>query len=135
VDVYKGSIDEQFVDYSRPQENGNKTDVRWVSLTDDKGIGLLALGMPLLSLSAHYYTTSDMEEAKHKFGMTRRPYITLHLDYKQTGVGGDNSWRARPHEWCTLWPKPYTYSFRLRPIEIGKIDPMKIYSQILLLNK
>lgn len=129
VGVYKGSVDEQFVDYSRPQENGNKTDVRWVSLTNDEGIGLLAIGMPFLSVSAHHYTITDMEEAKHSYEMIRRPFITIHLDYKQTGVGGDNSWRARPHEWCTLWPKPYEYSFRLLPFETRKMDPMGIYNQ------
>ncbi len=129
IGLYSGSVDEQFVDYSRPQENGNKTDTRWVSLTNQEGVGLLAMGMPLLSVSAHHYTILDMEKAKHKFEMTRKKFLTLHLDFRQTGVGGDNSWGARPHEWCTLWPKPYFYSFRLRPIELEKDDPMDIYSQ------
>lgn len=129
IGLYSGTVDEQFVDYSRPQENGNKTDIRWVSLTNQEGVGLLAVGMPLLSVSAHHYTISDMEKAKHKFEMTRKQSLTLHLDFKQTGVGGDNSWGARPHEWCTLWPKSYFYSFRLRPIELEKDNPMDIYSR------
>ena len=129
VGVFKGSVDDQFVDYSQPQENGNKTDVRWVSLTNKNGIGLLALGRPLLSVSAHHYTTSDLDKAEHTYEMNRRPTISLHLDYKQTGVGGDNSWRARPHPWCTLYAQSYSYSFRLRPIDSGKMNPMNIYSQ------
>ena len=87
------------------------------------------MGMPLLSVGAHHYTISGMEETKHKFEMMRKQSITLHLDFGQTGVGGDNSWRARPHEWCTLWPKPYSYSFRLRPVELEKDNPMDMYSQ------
>ncbi len=129
IGVFRGSVDEQFVDYSQPQENGNKTEVRWVSLTNDDGIGLLALGRPLFSISAHHYTTSDLDEAEHTYEMTRRPTIYVHLDYKQTGVGGDNSWRALPHPWCTLYAQSYSYSYRLRPVDLGKMDPMNIYRQ------
>ena len=46
VDVYRSTVDEEWVDYSRPQENGNKTDVRWVALTNPHGVGLLAVGAP-----------------------------------------------------------------------------------------
>ena len=129
IGVFKGSVDEQFVDYSQPQENGNKTDVRWMSLTNEKGIGLIALGQPLLSASAHHYTTSDLDAAEHTYEMNRRPTISVHLDYKQTGVGGDNSWRARPHPWCTLYAQSYSYSYRLRPIDLGKMNPMTVYKQ------
>jgi beta-galactosidase len=116
VGVYSGTVAEQFVDYSEPQENGNKTDVRWVSLTDSDGVGLLAVGAPLLSVSAHHYTTEDMEHAKYSHEIERRGFITLNLDLNQTGVGGDDSWGARPHDEYTLWPRPMSYSFRLRPI-------------------
>jgi beta-galactosidase len=115
VGVYNGSVDEQLFNYSEPQENGNKTDVRWMSLTNADGVGLLAIGMPLLSVSAHHYSTEDMEKAKHLHEMERRDEITVNLDYKQTGVGGDNSWGARALDEYTLTAKAYSYSFRLRP--------------------
>ncbi len=51
VGIWSGTVDEQFVDYSEPQENGNKTDVRWVSSTNADGIGLLAVGEPLIAFS------------------------------------------------------------------------------------
>jgi beta-galactosidase len=115
VGVYSGSVDDQYFDYSEPQENGNKTEVRWVSLTRSDGTGLEAVGMPLLSVSAHFYTTEDMEKAKHKYEMRRRDFVTLNLDYRQTGVGGENSWGARPLPQYILDPEPFFYSFRLRP--------------------
>ncbi|MEE8452438.1 MAG: glycoside hydrolase family 2 TIM barrel-domain containing protein, partial [Thermoguttaceae bacterium] len=77
VGVYRSTVDEQFVDYSEPQENGNKTDVRWVALTNDQGIGLLAVGMPLLSVGASHYTHADLEGAAHTYEMTRRDTIRL----------------------------------------------------------
>ena len=116
VGLYGGSVDDQFVDYSKPQENGNKTDVRWVALRNDRGVGLMAIGMSLLSVSAHHYTTEELEQASHSYKLARQPYVILNIDYKQMGVGGDNSWGARPRDWCTLWPEAYTYSYRLKPV-------------------
>ena len=116
VGVYSGSVDDQYFEYSEPQENGNKTDVRWVTLTDSEGLGLEAVGMPLLSVSAHFYTVEDMEKAKHKHEMQRKDFVTLNLDYKQTGVGGEDSWGARPLSQHILEPQPLAYSFRLNPM-------------------
>ncbi len=120
VGIYRGSVDEQFFDYSEPQENGNKTDVRWVSLTNDEGLGLTAVGKPLLSISAHFYTTEDMEKAKHSYELERQDFVTVNLDYKQTGVGGEDSWGARPLPQHILQPDAYSYSFRLRPASIDE---------------
>jgi beta-galactosidase len=116
VGLYRGTVDEQFVHYSRPQENGNKTDVRWLSLANDDGVGLLAIGRPLLSASARNFRTADMENIRHEHELARRPFVTLNLDYRQMGVGGDNSWGARPHERFLLKPGDYSYSFSLIPI-------------------
>ena len=126
VGVYAGTVDEQFVEYSRPQENGNKTDVRWVALTNNDGIGLLAVGMPLLSVSAHHYTTEDLDIAQHNYELTRRDTITLNLDHKQMGVGGDDSWGARPHSQFQLTEKKYNYRFRLRPFDKTKNPPKEL---------
>jgi beta-galactosidase len=116
VGKWSGTVDEQFVDYSEPQENGNKTDVRWVSLTNDDGTGLLVVGEPLIAFSAHHYTTDDLETNKHGYEMEYRQDITFNVDMGQTGVGGDTSWGARTHDKYTLWPEPMSYSFRLRPL-------------------
>jgi len=116
VGLWSGTVDEQFVDYSEPQENGNKTDVRWASLTDASGTGLLVVGEPLFSFSAHHHTTEDLEDAKYSWQMERRENTTLSIDMQQTGVGGDDSWGARTHDEYTVWPEALTYSFRLRGI-------------------
>jgi beta-galactosidase len=117
VGVYRGRVVDQYFDYSEPQETGNKTDVRWVSLTRSDGAGLKAVGMPLLNTNALFYTTEDIEQAKHKYEMKRRDFITVNLDYRQTGVGGEDSWGARPLPEHILEPHAMSYSFRLRPIE------------------
>ena len=99
VGVYRGTVAEQFfADYTEPGESGNKVDVRWVALTNQKGVGLLAVGQPLLSVNALHHTTDDLQGAEHPFEMPRRDVTVLNLDWMQQGVGGDNSWGAWPHE-------------------------------------
>ncbi|MHC4676695.1 MAG: beta-galactosidase small subunit-related protein, partial [Planctomycetota bacterium] len=115
VGVYSGPVEEQIHNYVRPQENGNKTDVRWVGWTNKDGFGLMAIGMPLLSVSAWPYTMEDLERARHINELPRRDTITVNIDYKQMGVGGDDGWGARPHPEYRLPCKPYSYSFRLQP--------------------
>jgi beta-galactosidase len=118
VGVYNGTVTEQFFqEYTEPGESGNKVDTRWVALTNKRGIGLLAVGMPLLSVNALHYTTDDLQNAKHAYELNWREFITLNLDLKQQGAGGDNSWGAWPHNEHLLPCQPYTYQFRLRPIE------------------
>jgi beta-galactosidase len=119
--IYSSRVEEQFVeDYVEPGETGNKVDVRWLTLRNRRGTGLLAVGMPLLSANALHYTTDDLQSAKHPFEMTRRDFITLNLDLKQQGVGGDNSWGAWPHEPFQVPSRDYQYSFRLRPFSLGE---------------
>jgi beta-galactosidase len=117
VNVYSGPVESFTFNYMRPQENGNKTDVRWASWTDDKGHGLMAIGGPLLNVSAWPYTMQDLEDAKHINELPDRDFITVNLDYKQMGIGGDDgwTWRARPHPEYRLPSKRYAYNFRIRP--------------------
>lgn len=124
VGVYSGKVEELIHEYVRPQENGNRTDVRWVTLTDKDGVGLLASGSGLLSVSAWPYTMDALEKAKHVHELPRSGSITVNLDYKQMGVGGDDSWGARTHPEYCLPPKAYKYSFRLRPYspQMGEAD-------------
>ncbi|HSD29859.1 MAG TPA: beta-galactosidase small subunit, partial [Vicinamibacteria bacterium] len=124
VGRYSGRVEALVHDYVRPQENANRTDVRWVALTDASGAGLLATGIPLLSVSAWPYTMQDLEKATHVNELPRRDTITLNLDLRQTGVGGDDGWGARPHAEYTLDAKPYAYRFRLRPYvpSMGPLD-------------
>ena len=114
---YSGSVNEHIHNYVRPQENGNKSDVRWMALTNSEGVGLVAVGMPIIDISAWPYTMKDLEKATHIHELPRRNIITVNLDYKQMGVGGDNSWGARTHPEYTLPAKTYNYRFRLMPYD------------------
>jgi hypothetical protein len=136
VGRYRGTVRQQYHPYPRPQENGNKTDVRWASWTAASGRGLLAVGLPLLSLSAHHYAQEDFDEGeakrqRHTIDLVERDFITLNLDFKQMGVGGDTSWGAVAHPRYSLWPQPLDYSFLLRPFTSADPSPADLALAIL----
>ena len=120
IGEYKSTVTGEWVDYSQPQENGNKTDVRWVTLTNAQGIGLLAVGAPTLSVSAHHYTKPEMDRAHYTWEMARHDQTFLNLDWKQMGVGGIDSWS--PNAWPLPQYRldgstPMSYRYRLVPID------------------
>ncbi len=118
VGRYAGSVDEQYVPYVVPQENGNKTDVRWAALVDDQGVGLLAVAQPLMELSAHHYTTENLTAAQHTNELEWQPEVTLNLDYGQTGLGGASCGPGTRPEYL-LRLAAMRFSVRLRPLGRG----------------
>ena len=126
VGVYNGTVDEQYVPYIVPEENGNKTEVRWVALTNDKGVGLLAAGAS--EVSAHHYTTQDLTEATHTYELQRRDDITLNLDYAQSGLGSASCGPGRRPEY-QLKPVETRYRVRLRPFSQAAESPMTLSKQ------
>lgn len=120
VGVYQTSVDGNWVEYMRPQENGNKVDVRWVALTNSHGIGLLAVGAGPLSVGARHYSKEGMERAAYSFQMVRQPETYLNIDLAQMGAGGIDSWSPR------AYPLPayrisssvrHSYRYRLTPVD------------------
>jgi len=114
VGVYRGTVDEQYVPYVVPEENGNKTDVRWVTLTNTDGTGLHASADQLLEVSAHHFTPEDLTSARHPYELVRRPEIILHLDYGQSGLGSASCGPGRLEKY-RLRSEEIRYCVRLRP--------------------
>ncbi|MGW0822688.1 glycoside hydrolase family 2 TIM barrel-domain containing protein [Streptomyces sp. NPDC002845] len=118
VGRYSGTVSGQWTPYARPQENGNKTDVRWVALTGRHGTGLLVSGEPLLEVNASHFTPEDLSAGvRHDYQLTPRDEVVLRLNHRQMGVGGDNSWGAHTHDEFKLFAdRDYSYAYRLRPL-------------------
>ncbi len=121
VSRYTEKVADQVFLYVRPQENNYRTDVRWFSLTDDKGVGLKATGKPVISTSAHNYGMEDIDDGakkdqRHINDIVPRDFIEWNIDYKQMGVGGDDSWGAKPLAKYMLYPGEYAYEFTIEPV-------------------
>lgn len=118
--LWKTSPEDMMYQYVFPQENGNRTDVRWVSCADDKGRGVVFVGSQPLSVSAWNTTQDQLQEAMHIGEPTLLTgSFVLNLDLVQTGVGGTDSWsqRARPYDQYRLLDKNYSYDFWMIPIK------------------
>jgi len=146
VGLYSGAVADQYFAYIRPQENGNKTDVRWMSISNKDGLGLQFIGLPLLSVSAHHQIMEDFESPDRTDGRVKegqkmvrrhindvkpRDLTSINIDYKQQGVGGDDSWGAWTHDQYRLREKAYNYSFRICPLKPGEkpVEKAKVVYQ------
>jgi beta-galactosidase len=132
VDLYSGTVADQYWPYIRPQENGNKTDVRWMTITNKDGLGFKFMAQSqFLEVSAHHNTMEDFESPertdgrqvdgkpvvnRHTVDVKPRDLTSVNVDYKQLGVGGDTSWGAWTHEQYRLTEKEYKYGFIISPL-------------------
>jgi beta-galactosidase len=125
--LYSGAVAQQYVSYSRPQENGNKVDVRWVAVTSTSGTGLLAKGLMqldengeptgALSVAASRFGKEQMENAEYDFQLSDERKTFLNVDFAQLGVGGNDSWASLPEEPYVLRNRDYKYRFTIRGID------------------
>ena len=113
--------DQMTHDYVRPQENGNHTECRWMSVAGDDGVGIFASQYSTtkasepFSFSVWPYTYENLQKAKHTNELKPAESLTANIDYDQMGVGGDNSWtlKALPLEKYRLNLGKIAWVFRL----------------------
>jgi beta-galactosidase len=112
---YSGKVSDQFVPYLRPQECGNKTDVRFASITEGHdGSGLYFESAIPMEINALPWRPDELEANDHVYKLPVSDKSVLRVNYKQMGVGGDDSWGARTHEEFTLLAnRPYAFRFTL----------------------
>lgn len=84
---YQSTVREQYVDYVMPQEHGHKTDVRWLTLTDDSGHGLKVTGDVPFEFNALHHSDADLFAARHPFDLIAKPEVVLSLDHAMRGLG------------------------------------------------
>ena len=136
VGYYESTVENLKFDYSRPQENGYRTENRWLRMVNLDGKGFEIKGNPLFSFGAHFNTIEDMDDGVRKnqpgqylgarkrivkkqrkpIDLVKRDFISLNIDLKQMGVGGDNSWGARTLNKYILEPADYEFSFIINPL-------------------
>ncbi len=123
IGLYKQTVNEQYFPYARPQESGNKSDVRWVSFTDNNGKGLRIIANDsLLNVAALPYSMDDLDpevnkKQYHSGELNPRNEIYLHVDLQQTGVQGMDSWGAWPLKQYRLPFANHSYSYWISPVK------------------
>lgn len=160
LDVYQSKVADQYVPYIRPQENGYKTDIRWLALSDKNNNGLLVVADEIkkgLCMSALHMPNEDfdttegldygdskkidleyridgipqMNLSKHTIDIVEQDLVQLNIDLGQRGVGGDDSWNAKPQEkYMFKGNEKHSYSFYLIPFtNASENDFLKLSKQ------
>ncbi|MDN3595526.1 glycoside hydrolase family 2 TIM barrel-domain containing protein [Zunongwangia endophytica] len=117
--IYEDKVENQFtLGYIRPQEAGYKTDTRWIQLKSSNGTGLKIVGEQPLGFSALNIATEDLDPGdeksqRHTTDIKVYDKVFLHVDYKQRGLGGDDSWGRYPHQQYRLEENEYSYSYTI----------------------
>ncbi len=119
IAIHRLAVEEFIHPYIRAQDNANRTDVRWFTVTDRDGHGVrVTCGGTPLCFAVWPYTLQDLEQATHDYQLPRRDSLVLNIDHLLHGVGGDNSWGALTHPQYTLpGNQPYEYTFTLAPAD------------------
>lgn len=117
LDVYRSAVADQLPGYVRPQESGNRTGVRWATVTDARGVGLRlsAVDEPM-ELSVLPWTPFEVENAAHPTELPPIQRTVLRPALLRRGVGGDNSWGAMTHPEYLLPDGDLTFRFAFQGI-------------------
>lgn len=121
IGIWKLKLEDMIFGYIRPQENGNRTDVRNVTISDNTGTALKVYGLPLVDFSAWPYSQDTLDAAKHDYKLPREDFVTVNIDYGQVGLGGDTTWgrRAKAQKKYLFVPgKAYKYSFIIKGVSM-----------------
>jgi len=109
-------LDEFITDYVVPQDNANRSDVRWFSLQNNAGQGIKVTGLQPLCFRAWPYAEEDIEGKRHPQDIPVRDFVNVNIDLNIHGVGGIDSWGARTMDKYTIdGNKPYYYGFIMEP--------------------
>ena len=115
VGLWEMTVDQMTTPYERPQENGNRSDTRWVALTDAHGAGLMAVGQPRVNFSAHRNTPEEFTQARHPADLVPRNEIVLILDHAQNGLGSASCGPGVLPQY-KLSPADFDFSVSLLPL-------------------
>jgi len=118
IDLYESSVADQYVPYVMPQEHGNHTDVRWLSL-DNGETGLLVAAQRVLEFTASHYTANDLYAAHHTYDLEPRPETVLSLDWHQRGLG-TNSCGPDALDKYRIGPGKYQLRYSMEPFETAR---------------
>lgn len=120
--VYNQTVTDQFYAYIRPQENGNKTDIRWWKQLNEAGRGLQFVAEAPFSASALHYTIESLDSGwekkqEHSNEVEPADLTNFLIDKVQMGLGCVDSWGAIPREEYMLPYGDYEFTFIMQPIK------------------
>lgn len=132
--LYANTVDGLFTNYVIPQENGNHMGCKWVSMTNDRGMGLLASTEGDFKFSASWYEDKDLDDAKHTCDLVKRDYIVFNVDYKQNALGTNSCGQWQLDKYRAKF-EDFKLSFRLTPFNNKEVLDKHLAAERICLDK
>lgn len=132
--LYTNTVDGLFTNYVIPQENGNHMGCKWVSMTNDRGMGLLASTEGDFNFSASWYEDKDLDDAKHTCDLVKRDYIVFNVDYKQNALGTNSCGQWQLDKYRAKF-EDFKLSFRLTPFNNKEVLDKHLAAERICLDK
>jgi beta-galactosidase len=126
IGIYETKISAHYVPYLVPQDYGNKSDVRWLTITNEEGIGFFINGVEQLNISAQEYSMDNLTRAMYPFQLIKQDGITINLDHRVTGVGGTP---ISPLLQYRVFPQRYKFQIRFFPFNSKKTSAKEIWKK------
>lgn len=130
VEVHKSTVADQFVHFPKPQTMGNREDVRWVTLTDSDGRGILFQAGDVMSASALPWSAQELLLAPHPHMLPKAGDTHLHLDASVTGLGGNSCGQGPPLAHCRAFATSTLFSFIIRPYDGGEVKRVALSGDV-----
>ena len=132
--LYANTVDGLFTNYVIPQENGKHMGCKWVSMTNDRGMGLLASTEGDFNFSASWYEDKDLDDAKHTCDLVKRDYIVFNVDYKQNALGTNSCGQWQLDKYRAKF-EDFKLSFRLTPFNNKEVLDKHLAAERICLDK
>lgn len=132
--LYANTVDGLFTNYVIPQENGNHMGCKWVSMTNDRGMGLLASTEGDFNFSASWYEDKDLDDAKHTCDLVKRDYIVFNVDYKQNALGTNSCGQWQLDKYRAKF-EDFKLSFKLTPFNNKEVLDKHLAAERICLDK
>ena len=118
IGVYRSTVDGMGTNYVFPQENGHREDVKWFSIGDEKNSMLCTMEAPY-GINLSNYTDEMIEDAKHPWQLEKAEDVTIHIDYRQSGVGSNSCGEEQLEEY-KVKRQDFVMAFTLQAVEVGE---------------
>jgi hypothetical protein len=118
---YQGTVAGQWENYAEPQANGNKSDVRWASVTDETGTGLKFFGDQAIQVNAKHYTTKNVHEARLTTELEQLEKTIVSVSHFEGPLGNGSVGRVTPLKKYRLVPQKLTFTIMLEPVTMQSV--------------
>ncbi|MBN2280041.1 MAG: DUF4981 domain-containing protein [Candidatus Marinimicrobia bacterium] len=126
--LYNTTVSEMWHNYSKPQENGNRSDIRWMTIGDRKGNGLFFQIDGQFNFSAYMYDDVDIFKAQHFSELVPKDYVTLNVDSQVAGLGTATCGPGILDQYL-LQNEFHSFEIRIKPANLRRQLPSKLYTQ------